>query len=722
MRKIQYIFTILAALCMMCCASVLTFAKSDGSKIVKPGVKSKTSFAIIIDNNTFRHCEDAIMNYRAVLEEEGLGTYIVSNDWLNPDQVKAQILTLSRKKPKLEGVVFVGDIPIVKLRKAQYMTTAFKMNERVYPKEESSVVSDRFYDDFDLDFSFICRDSIQKNIFYYNLSEKGAQSVRSDIYSARMKVPAGLSEDEYAAMNAYLNKVAALHKESNSLDNITFFAGHGYNSDCLTLWRQKPIVYREYFPYAFSRASHNKFYDFRQDQNIKYKLYNEIQRQDTDLLQFSEHGDFDTQYLNGSPVAESLEDNIKLLKRSLRNLYKDYKGTKDEGPFLKEVESEFHFNRDIFSDEEYAANAKEDSLAKSGVNIMLEDLAKLKTGARVVILNACYNGSFHRPEGYVAGYHLFNGGKCVVTQGNTVNVLQDKWEDQLMGYLSMGMRIGLWQKEFQFIESHLLGDPTFRFTPHNTEEADMAAEISYRLAANQFENGEDFWNGLLKSEVPIYRATAIKQLTKVARVGTKQQGDITSRLLDILKNDSSWIVRIQALNALGGYADDNCVKGVALALDDPYEAIRRQAVILSGKIGDTTLVEKLEALYNGHNDVQRVNFAIETALSVMDSQSPRNLKTVETIMDKEAKYDNREMAIRYLRNNQLHFAVDEFIKVMCDPDENVDIRIAVCEALGWFDRSMERGKIKSAIASSLKDKTLPKELKCEMLKTQKRLL
>ena len=65
--------------------------------------------------------------------------------------------------------------------------------------------------------------------------------------------------DKYEIMRKYLRKVVDAHMQNNALDNLTFFAGYGYNSDCLTLWRQKPVVFREYFPYVFSQASHNRF-------------------------------------------------------------------------------------------------------------------------------------------------------------------------------------------------------------------------------------------------------------------------------------------------------------------------------------------------------------------------------------------------------------------------------------------------------------------------------
>ena len=50
------------------------------------------------------------------------------------------------------------------------MTTAFKMNENTFPIEESSVTSDRYYDDLHLDFNLSSR--MGAPLVYYNLTEK----------------------------------------------------------------------------------------------------------------------------------------------------------------------------------------------------------------------------------------------------------------------------------------------------------------------------------------------------------------------------------------------------------------------------------------------------------------------------------------------------------------------------------------------------------------------
>ena len=219
--------------------------------------KCRTSFAIIADIETYRECKAEIEAYREVLEDEGLGTYIMAGDWDDPMELRKQIISLSEKKPVLEGIVLVGDIPIAMIREGQHLTTAFKMDEERFPEFESSVASDRFYDDFDLDFELLGQDTTRSDVFYYRLSEKGAQTLRPEIYSARMKVPGVMQGDRYGILRDYLKKVVRAHIEQNVLDNMSYFAGHGYNSDCLTVWRQKPLVFRENFPYCFDRSSHN---------------------------------------------------------------------------------------------------------------------------------------------------------------------------------------------------------------------------------------------------------------------------------------------------------------------------------------------------------------------------------------------------------------------------------------------------------------------------------
>ncbi|MFA7015284.1 MAG: HEAT repeat domain-containing protein [Bacteroidales bacterium] len=653
-----------------------------------------SSFAIIIDQASYNACKAEVDAYKAVLDEEGLPTTIVAGNWQTPDQVKERILKLYNRKPRLEGIVLVGDIPVARVLGAQHMTTAFKMHQTRFPKNQCSVPSDRFYDCFDLQFNYIEQDSLQPSWHYYWLSEKGSQRLQPAIYSARMKVPDDLCHNDdtlrYELLRGYLQKVVAAHKENNPFDRLIHFAGHGYNSDCLTTWRQFAQVFREHFPQAFTTSAGNSFLNFRQDPVMKYKLYDQIQKPGTDLLIFYEHGAPGTQYINGDYPAQGFKEHLAWGKHTLRMQYKRYKKPEDQQKFIKTNCDMYGLDPAMFHPDTLAAYAVRDSIDAVDRNILLEDLNKLKPGARVVLFNACYNGSFHE-EGYVAGSYLFiPGSQTITAQGNTVNVLQDKIADQFLGYMDMGVRLGFWQKEVVTLESHMLGDPTYRFAACKKSD-----EWNRVLAVGA---PEAYWRELLKARKPVQRTMAIKQLTTM--------GCMTSATLkEIFEQDASYIVRMQALLQSAKFADENTMAIIMNAFHDPYENVRRQACHMAGKMGCNAFIEPLKALQAEAHETQRVQYAAKSALEVF--------KPALTGLDEDG--------IRYLRNNPQHFRIQEFLDFLADEAQPVDLRIVMAEALGWFNNSVQRIAITVAMEQQLKEKKLPQSLRKEMTKTIKRL-
>lgn len=683
-------------------------------KVEKYGVKSPTAFAIITDSETLSKCAEEFHAYKQVLEEEGLGTYIISADWKGPEEVKAEILALAGKKPRLEGVVFAGDIPIVKVRQGQHLTTAFKMNEESWPMEESSVPSDRFYDDFDLSFDFICRDTVETDVFYYRLSEEGAQHLRPDIYSARMKVPAVMKCDKYEIMRKYLRKVVDAHRQNNSLDNLTFFAGHGYNSDCLTLWRQKPVVFREYFPYVFSQASHNRFLNFREDRHMKWNLLSEVARKDVDLFVFSEHGATDTQYINENKVADNLDEDMDYLRRSLAESYKYYAEKGHGEDFMKEaVEQEYRLSRKDFSDSAMAAYAAADSLEYAQANIFLGDIMKGHSNAKMIVFNACYNGSFHNREGYVAGCHVFGDGECIVAQGNTVNVLQDKWEDKLMGYLSIGERAGMWQKEVAYLESHLIGDPTFRFTPHDKAEEKLRDRLHNDLVFNEL--NPSVWEKYTYSDNSLLRCAGITHLGYIdAKAAHKRAAEMFG--------DPSWTVRIHAFNTLATDPDADFATYVRIGLEDIYEVVARNSVRMAAALGDTSLIPDVKAFKKAHPEMVRASgHAADDAVALL-SGTGHYSKSTEGAADKEKPVKKRVNDIRTFRNGRSIFAVDPLLHIVGDASDDLYVRTVACETLGWYEQSVRRGEIIESLSGMLVNGTdIPQQLQAEIKKTIKRL-
>lgn len=686
------------------------YAQSEMT-FIKCGKKAKTSFAIITDQATYDKCKDELHSYRDVLESEGLATYIIADEWTSPEEIKAVIADIAYAKPRLEGMVFVGDVPIVMVREGQHLTTAFKMNEEKFNIFESSVASDRYYDDFDLEFEFLQKDETRPDIFYYRLSETGAQSLRPEVYSARMKVPAVMEGDKYEIMKAYLKKVVAAHQEENPLDNMTFFAGHGYNSDCLTYWRQKPMVFRENFPGCFDKSSTNRFLNFRQNQEMQKYLFNEIQRKGVDFFQFSEHGAHDTQYINGGAAVEGLAECFEELKKTLGRMFLRYKGTPDEEPFLHEVDSLFQIPREAFSDSALAHYTEVVKRERESINITLDELMKLNSNARMVIFNACYNGSFHNEEGYVAGCHVFSNGDCVVAQGNTVNVLQDKWEDKLLGMVGLGERVGMWQKEVPFLEGHMIGDPTYRFAP-KAEDAKMIEQLHKDLVFNL--GKAKVWKKYIESENPVLRAIGV---THLGYIGEQEGSDIA---LQVFENDPSWIVRAHALNTLREYADANTLKAIKKGINDPYEIIVRTSCHIAGDAADATMVEPLEKFLKEHPEMIRSNYAAQGALEVINVRKSFQ-RYIAVAADKEADVLKRVDAIRTFRNNKVLPAIPVMLDMVKDASEDEYLRTVAAEVLGWYLRSTEKAQIVETLQKTLDAGVESEKVRKEIIKTLKRL-
>ena len=189
----------------------------------------KRSVAIVVDQTTYGKIAAEVDAYVASVADENRTGVLVIDKWANPDSIKAVLFEMYQNN-NLEGAVFIGDIPIPMVRDAQHMTTAFKMDQN-RRMDWSSVPSDRFYYDFDLDFDFIKQDENKKLFFYYSLRPDCPQTIACDIYSARIKAPEG--ENKYQLVADYLKKAVAAKGEVKKMDKVLHFAGHGYNSESM---------------------------------------------------------------------------------------------------------------------------------------------------------------------------------------------------------------------------------------------------------------------------------------------------------------------------------------------------------------------------------------------------------------------------------------------------------------------------------------------------------
>ena len=138
------------------------------------------SFAIVVDDGSYTRCRTEIELYMNAVREQGLDAFILEKQWESPDEIR-DTLRYYYANRHLEGAVFIGDIPVPMIRKAQHFASAFKMDEERFPMRDSSIPSDRFYDDFDLEFEYVGRDSVETEFFYYNLSPGSPQYIECDI-------------------------------------------------------------------------------------------------------------------------------------------------------------------------------------------------------------------------------------------------------------------------------------------------------------------------------------------------------------------------------------------------------------------------------------------------------------------------------------------------------------------------------------------------------------
>ena len=714
---------------------------------IPAGKPAPSQFLIVADMAAFQAARQEIMDYKAVLEDEGLGTGILAGTWNDPDSLREEIRKVYLSEPALEGVVFVGNIPIVRVQNFQHATTAFKMNEETFPITDASVTTDRFYDDLDLKFERTGVDKENPMIFFYRLKEDSPQKIESEFYSARMLPPSGMGADPVTLLKKYLVKVVAAHREQNPLDRFVFFNGHGYNSDCLTAWQNEQLVVREQLPEAFASSKGNGFYNFRQDPFMKFKLFSKLQEEGTDLFVFHEHGAYDTQYINGGyPAPNMLELSslisftqsgpasgkptgpLAALGISLRNSYRRYSGERAE-KFKAQMMSEYGLTEEFFSPLVLDSLKRSDSLFAANVNIVLEDLPQVRMQPRISIFDACYNGSFHQPD-YVAGYHVFGDGQTIVAQGNTVNVLQDKWALELLGMLREGVRVGFWHKDVQYLETHLIGDPTFRFSREGQET------LNRNLAQNSAKTR--IWKKKVKNPNPNLQAIALRQLAKNPPEGYE------ALLLKIFRESPVYSLRMEALKRLLETGGEQTVEAIRLGLDDPYEYIRRVAARYAGYSGDPRLISPLVRTVLFAHESQRVQYAAQGSLDMfnigevireIERLSPeagdviayyRNRlnsqeKSLQTLSDKSADPDQRINAIRSLRNYNNHQQVDQLLAVLADSGNDPKVRTVLAEALGWFNLSIRKQEIVNALKKVETDNSATAELRDEVTQSLIRL-
>ena len=693
------------------------------------------SFAIVTDPQTFNNCKAAIDTYRSAVCADGLDAFVVSRNWTDPDELKDSLMLYYRTRA-LEGAVFIGDVPIAMIRGAQHLTSAFKMDETL-PMRDSSVPSDRFYDDFDLKFDFLGRDSVERNFFYYNLDAESPQHISCDIYTGRIK-SSEKRGDKYGEISRYLIKAAAAKSQDNPLDHLMSYCGSGSFSNSLAAWKDETITLKEQMPAAFENGSDGaKFLIFAMYPDIKKTLLGEISRDDLDLALFHEHGVPERQYVTETPRANETDAYYYDAKYRMRQRIRTAVSRgKDAESVIEDIVKKYGITRDWVEDWNDPKTEAEDSLYDAATGIMLDDIAAAKPNVKMTIFDACYNGDF-REDDCIASRYILSDGNALVGIGNSVNVLQDKSSSDLMGMLTEGYRVGEWMQQVNILESHILGDPTFHFT---------ASEDAFRPDLHNTDC--KYW---LKFTSPKYpcdiRGLALHKLYAL------NYNDLSPLLLKTWKESDEYMLRLQCLHLLEHYNDGNYEKVLKDGADDPYEFIRRKSAFFMGKVGTPEMAAELADLYmrdyNSLRVAHNVGFVcahfpdslflkeFEKKFAEADWIYDRELfhkkaencfraafsiesSTGKIIGDKNNGY--RKFYISGMRNQPYPQYAESLLAIVRDSGEVENARVQCAEVLGWFIRAWNRKDIVDGIDAYLKSgEEMPEALRNELVKTKNRL-
>ncbi len=691
-------------------------------------------FAVIIDDNTYSACKKEIENYAQMLKNEGFNAIIYSKNWNNPMEVRDTLFGMYKSAGGMDGAIFIGQIPVPMIRDAQYMTSAFKMDQTAFSMRESSVPSDRYYDDFDLKFDYLGKDTTEKLFHYFSLRWDSPQRISCDIYTGRVK-PTLKDEAGYDQIRRYFRKVVFERTKYNPLNIITTYTGEGSFSNSLTAWKDEGVLLREQFPNSFKKRQEVKLLFYRMYPYMKELVTDELRRDEMDLMIFHEHGMPERQYLSEQPASIGADEYIEAAKRMFREKLRKSKDTTSKQLLKKQFMSYYNIDSTWFKGTDDKNIIAEDSVNEANTGILLKDIPRIKPNARMVIFDACYNGDF-REESYIGAEYIFADGKTVVTFGNSANVLQDKSSSDLMGMLGMGFRVGEWAKMTNILESHITGDPTFRFTSDRASNFDLKAD------------NIDYWlNVFNKYDSPDIKGIALWKLFDLKYV------KMPELLAKTYENSPYFSLRLQVYHLLQYYNSPFLSEMLKNSVNDSYEFIRRKSLFSIGRIGSEIYLPYIVKSFIYDNLDERVffnsimcfdlfnedllrkefyfqlsNYKSETGKKVIEDLFTKTLasrksiaKMANDVTDKNRSLKSRLMAVSMLRNNPYHNMVEDYLQVLSDNSEDIQLKIKLAEALGWFTLSEKRNLIVSKCEQIALSENIDETFKRELLKTAARI-
>lgn len=598
--------------------------------------------------------------------------------WSHPDSLRAELRKLHATE-MLEGAILIGDIPIPMIRDAHHLTTAFKMSPKRDWKQ-SSVPSDRFYDDFDLQFEYLKQDEDVKLFHYYSLKSSSTQAIHCDIYTSRIKPPMVPGVTKYEAIAQYLRKAVSQKEMKHKMSHILYFAGHGYNSESLNARIDEAGALKEQFMFlGKERGADLDFINYDFDKVVRERLKKALAKEGTDLAILHHHGSTDAQLLGSIPATSVTSEWLENAKRFFRG---KITSAKDTAATKKRFMETYNVPESFFADA--FAKAEEDSAYYAAMDINIPDMYGYTSNANVVILDACFNGAFCEDD-YIAGYYLFNPGETMVVKANSVNTLQDTWTNELMGLLDAGVCFGNWAKGQLTLESHLFGDATYSF-----ENRYPKYNVDNTIVTKKGDN--KYWKKLLNCGITDIQALALKTLSENNAFSSEE-------ILEIERNNPSEIMRLEAFMSLKRRADHTLTEALRLGMEDSYELLQRLSTLTAAECGDPALKELVAQLLDDPTTTARIRFHLKESKDIF-FPTPYTQKEIEELLSDETPLKEKKFIVSAQRNNCSPHLVEPMIQVLQQTQDH-EFRVAIAETLGWYRYSYKRDEIVSALREIL---------------------
>lgn len=545
---------------------------------------------------------------------------------------------------------------------------------------------------------------------------------------------------KYDKLRAYLQKVVALKQNTNPADQLLYFSGQGYVSESMMARIDEKLALVENFPWTRIQQNGIEYIDHKRDAAVKYRLMSELQRNDLDIAILHHHGDVEIEYMNDLPEPQTTKDQVEGIKLYLRETMRH---AREKGKNTDSIQLVLSKRFDDLPASWFEGSfdpeiTQKDSLFLRSLDLYIEDFDNYTPNARFIVLDACFNGSFHKDK-YIAGAYISGKGNTMAVLANSVNVLQEKWTDRYLGLVGLGMRVGRMAMENPYLEGHLIGDPTFHFAVPVSLGFDINEVLSTKNAA--------WWKKQLNSSYPALQAMALRQLSDGGQMNSKQ-------LLDKFMSSPSDIVRMECLVLLSEYDDDNFIRCLDLAVSDSYEMIQRFAINMIARNGDDRLVPALIRAAIRNNTAERIEFNVKQALALLPEKaltaefqkqfnpslyvesekaeqgikraievnSNRWLKDISSIYADDSLTVNQRLGrIRYLRNYNVHSQIPQLLEYLQKTD-NEPVQVSLLEALGWFRMSCRHNEISQVAQAMGQDSRYSQAVRDEALKTYNRIM